>query len=264
MTSLAIGLGLPFIRASVYNFTNTEAATAIARMTVPPTYDQKRAYDVWFTAHKAIGLSKFLARYILATHDVQAAYLNLLSTSFTLVPASTPVFAALSGVTGDGIDDSLSTGIQPNTNGGGILTQNSAHLMVNVGNNLAANTTAAGCGGTFVLSIDPRRTDNLFLGIVTNTTNITATVATSVGQSMVTRTGSTTAEIRRDKTQVGTSSAASTGLPSGIINLLSRGGASAFSAARVRSASVGAGLTSGESDAVYDADAAFFAAVGAT
>lgn len=71
--------------------------------------------------------TKYDAVYVLATSDTVSAKLNLVSTSFSLVPNNSPTFTADQGYTGNGSNAYLETNFNPATAGGN-FTQDSAHL----------------------------------------------------------------------------------------------------------------------------------------
>jgi hypothetical protein len=266
VTNLALGLvlGGPAISRPIYTFVNPEAAAFVARITVPPSNRDKQLYDNVFTGLKAIGLSKFIAFGLPASQDSQAARLNMISTSFGLTVSGAPVFTAYQGYAGDGVDDYLTTGFLPATNGGSTYTLNSAHIMGWARNNVASLGTLIGCGGTFAVQVDPRRSGDTCVGVCNNTTSFSASsITTSVGMTLISRTGATSSDLRRNKASIATDATASSGLPQGVVSLLARGGASQFSTSQVAAWSIGGGLTSGESDALYDVVFAYLTAVGA-
>lgn len=73
---------------------------------------------------------------MLAAHDAQAACLNWVSDTYTLVPVNEPAFAPDQGYTGNGHSSHLETGFNPAL-AGAKFALNDNHMMVGIGTNIA-------------------------------------------------------------------------------------------------------------------------------
>ena len=244
----------------------SESSAVFRAMTTPQANARKYLIDTTIRSLKTAGVwTKLDCLYLLAAADSQAALVNWKNPgTFNLTVAGAPTFSADDGYTGDAVDDSLATGFTPSTAGGNYV-QDSAHLGAWVLNDITSTTAysiAHISGSTPQAILRPRSTATQAVWTVNNATAVTtATVTTSAGHTMINRSASDAQQIYKNGTELGTSSGASTGLPTTAIHLLR--GFSAFSAHQIAAAHIGSSLNSTEADALYDVLNAYLTSVGA-
>jgi hypothetical protein len=83
-------------------------------MTAPPSGAQKAWTNAFFKGLKAKGIYAVLGELYIPAQDQQAAALNLISTSGTLLPVNAPTFTAFRGWSGDGASAYLNTQVNIN------------------------------------------------------------------------------------------------------------------------------------------------------
>lgn len=250
-----------------YSYVNSEAATYVSRMAVEPDNARKLAVDNFFTAIKAIGLSKF-AGMMLIGHTEQASLLDVVrtSTSWTNTGSS---FVTDRYLETDGVDDYIDSGYNP-TGGGGVYAQNSAHFAYwNVLNTVISHGSAWGGanddGGVPNTQLAPRgSTGNFTYRINDATTGTLGSQTINIGLAAVNRkaaSGTDAREIFRDGTKLQGTTTASTALPDAPI-WLGRV-ATVYSNRRWVFSCLGSSLTNAEHTSLYNAVSAYLTAIGA-
>lgn len=104
-----------------------DTAAFITRMSVAPDATHRNALDQFFSATAPIR-PKLDCLYLLASHDAQAARLNLIGSGFALSEVSAPTFTVDRGYQGNGTSSYLNSGFIPAT-AGGKFTQDGATLF---------------------------------------------------------------------------------------------------------------------------------------
>lgn len=243
----------------------SETVAIAARFTTPPTYAREVLMNNLVNSLIVGGVWRKLdALYILAAADSQAAKLNWLSTSFNATEVNAPTFTADRGFAGNGSTSYLNTNLTPST-AGGKATLNSASLGVWINNDPGpANSNEIGANDATGKSViwAYRLADTFALASMNANATNGAVVATALGFTGVSRTASNVLATRRNKTSLATSSDASVNLPTLSLTILALSGSFNFSSRRVAVAWYGAGLTTTESDAFYDALNTYLTAIG--
>ncbi len=142
------GLGIALMSGggTSYSFVNAEASAYVAAMSVQPDDTRKELIDTYVGALKSSGVWPALdILYVLASHDSQAAKLNLKApASFVAVNVGAgPTFVADRGFTSNGSSTALDTQWVPNTNGVN-FTLNDASQWVWCLTNAQSNQRAIG------------------------------------------------------------------------------------------------------------------------
>lgn len=250
--------------SAMHNAFLSESHKVFRAMTTPQANARKYLIDTTIRSLKTTGVwSKLDCLYLLAAADAQAALINWKTPgTFNLTLADAPTFTTDRGYTGDGVNDSLATGFVPS---GGMYAQDSAHIGAWVLNDItSASAYAIGetSGSTPNAYIRPRSTATEAVWTVNNATAVTtAGVTTSAGHTMINRSASDAQQIYKDGAELGTSTGASTGLPTTAIHLLR--GFSVFSAHQIAAAHIGGSLSATEVEDLYVALTVYLTAVGA-
>lgn len=266
---MLIGIGLALNQqqaAAAYTFTNSEAATYVAAMTVKPDNTRKALIDTYIGALKAAGIWTLLdCLYLLAAHTTQAAVINVKTPgTFNGATVNSPTFTADRGYVGNGTSSRVRTNFTPSTQGVN-YTQNSASAWawtrtasdvsgVSVIGNVSAN----------VVKIIPRNGSDVASFTINNATAGTVAGSTDAsGMWGVSRAASGTAKGWRNGVQFGTDfTNNSSGLPA---QEQWMGGAATtgFSTNQMAFAAWGAALDSTQAAAFYSATLAYMQGVGA-
>lgn len=253
-----------------YAFANPEAAAYAARMDLQPDDARKALIDTLFGALKAAGvLTKLSALWLMAAHNAQAARLNLISASYSLVAVSSPSFTVDRGYQGDASASYLRTGLTPSTDP--LYLQNSATLGCWSLTNQASNTFVLGARVAFDSQqsvLAPRTATSAMNGRVNvgvMTEELTP-IADSRGMFSASRTGPTTTHLYRNGGQLSNYSNVSTA-PVGhemyLLGANQNGSLALPSSRQLAAAFVGGGLTSGETLALYNALNNYLTSIGA-
>lgn len=189
--------------------------------------------------------SKLDTLYAPASQYPDAAYLNIISTSYTLSPTSAPWFTSGQGFSGDGSTSYLTTGYIPSTNGVN-YTINSASLGVYVFNSRTGGAAYAEIGGNSsanATDIWPKYTDGKAYIEVNGNGTGTTNGGNASGLWVGSRTGATTNTAYHNGVVFGTYGTASTTLVGCALLLLNTCNVNAFSGDTIAVAFMGAGLT---------------------
>lgn len=184
-----------------------EAVTLFAAMSVQPDSTRKNLINSTITTLKSAGIwNRLNPFWMLAAHDAQAARLNWKNPStFALTAVNSPTFTTDRGYAGNGSTSYLNTGWDPSNNGGGIYTQNDAHIAVWNRTSRAINTSCAlgqvTTGGAINMFL--RYTGGLVFTRVNESTSSGLAVAGSNGLTLGDRTDSTTVTIYKDGVSLG-------------------------------------------------------------
>lgn len=252
--------------ADVTGGVDADVASFLARLTTPPTTERASLYSNLILSLKSAGVwAKLDALWIMAAADSQAARLNLVSSSYTLSPVSSPTFTADRGYTGDGSTSYLDSGYD--TNGAGILLLRNAHAFgVYVNTNTAAADVREIGSRQFAATTLGSTSGMSFRSAATNSDSTVTTFTDSLGLSSVSRNNSANYDTYRNgvfaqnitrTTVVLTAS----NMYIGCFN--NNGVPFQFSTRRVASAFAGATLSAGETLDTYNAIRTYLTAVGA-
>lgn len=242
-----------------------DAKIAFSAMTVQPSGARKRLYSNLIKALKTSGVwSKLDVFYITATHDAQAARLNLKNPgTFTLSLVSAPTFTADHGYAGDGIDDALDTGFTP-------LTQAVQSTLNNTSLGLWSRTSAqalapigAEAGGTAVAFVRPRNTSDAAVWRVNTDTLSSQGNTDGKGFYVGVRTASGADRLYRNGAQFGSDSSTTSTNLSGTSLWLCGSNTGVFSTVEVAAGFWSAGLSASEVAAFYAALSVYMQNVGA-
>lgn len=242
-----------------------EAIALFARMSVQPGTARKNLISSRITAGKAYSFwNKLDALWIHAAHDAQAARLNWLGNVYNCSTVNNPVFTTDRGYLGDGSTSYLDTGFNPTTASSPKFTQNSGTLGIRCNTNNAASGSLAGFyDGTKGTTINPYdgSTFSARLNQASATYSAAGAVTTSVGMTVVSRTGASSLALYRDGVLKASDSMASSALANGNLRLGSIS-ASSFRACELSMSFVASGLTAQEVQDIYNWFDVYRAAVG--
>lgn len=197
-------------------FANVETSSLLAKMLPQPDDDRKAAIDIVYSALKigaASGsniLAKLDALFLFGAHNVQAAPLNWAG-GVDVAASGGIAYEVDGGYVGDGVDGYLSAGVAP----GGLtkFTQNSAFVCIGLnvdGANI--NSVVGQEGGSVVrLLVNPMTGTGAVSGRLNSaaTFTTTATVASRLGRTALSRINSTQISVYKDGTLVETAASTS-------------------------------------------------------
>ena len=218
---------------------------------------EMNAWNTAVVAMKSAGIyAKAIVIYPCSPTSIGASYYNAVSSSFTITSSVPPAFST-DGWTGNGVTQYLRTGIIPNA----ILTIDNVSFVWRT--KTAATRTGVDWGvvdsATSLIYGRSRFTGDITrFAYQTNTSLYDLTNATGAANFIHTANGATSRQIRRNKTSLGTSSAAhapSPTQPTREIYLLARnnvGTPDLFCALTLNFWGVFIALTNAESDALSD------------
>jgi hypothetical protein len=243
----------------------TESEAIFAAFTTPPDDTRKGHINSLVAELKAASAwDDFVFLYVHAAADSQAAKINWKNPgSLTATEVNSPSFTTDRGFTGNGTSSYLSSGYNLSS-GGGVYTQNSAHMgsyaITNVDGTRVDISINGASPGAWVV---PRTSNNITIRANdATTTSRGGTVTTSVGHTMWSRTGASLVRVYRDGSQVGADvTVASTGIANDVVRV--GAGASTFSNRQIAIAHIGAGLSDAKAAAIASAFATYLTAVGA-
>lgn len=254
--------------AASYSFTNSEASTLVAAMSVQPDVTRKGVIDTLVGALKTAGVwSKLDVLYVLAAHDAQAARLNWKApASFALSEVSSPTFTTDRGYAGNGSSSYLSTGWVPSTDAVQ-YTQLAGHVAIWDRTSRAAGGTVeiGSTDGASSIYVLPRFTGNLYFGAV-NQGGESVANSTSSGFFHVNRSNSNAVQFYRNGSSLGTGNQATGARNNKAVYIgayNNNGTPGSFSTDQIAEASLGASLNSTEAADYYNALATYMTAVGA-
>lgn len=260
--ALSEGVGDP------YPYVNIEAKQFVARMTEKPDDTRKGLIDDLFGALKngATSGSNILAKldalYIFAAPAEQIALLNWAAATLPMTAAGGIALTADAGYVGDGVDDYLTPSIAPSQ-----LTkyvQNSAFvaLGLNVDGNNTGTVVGLSGAGIQRLALNPRGATGVVSGRLnsSSTFNTTATVASRVGRTYLSRTDNSQVGVYRDGSLVETVSTASADPSSQTDSIVLPRNNTAYLDDGVNMLALGSGF---DADEVADFDAAIAAFINA-
>jgi hypothetical protein len=253
---------------SSYVFVNAEAAALVARFTTPATEARKPLIDNLVGALKTAGVwAKSDALYIKAAETAQAGRQNWIQNLYNLSALNSPTFTADRGYKGDGSTSYLSTNFTPSTAVAPQFTQNNGHVSFWGLTSRAATDgyiMGAQAASARVAGIWPRGVgDTTF--IRANDIAAVVTNANSNGFFIASRTGATARAGYRNGTLLSSGIESTTTVPTLPLYVLAynNGTPQILLADQGAVASIGAGLTSTEVLAFYNAVLTYLQAVGA-
>jgi hypothetical protein len=258
-----LGLGLSVTLRRGGSSLDASTSALVARMSSAPNATRQGQINTLITSIKTAGVwDKLDGLYLLAAADAQSARLNWKGATFTLAETGTVTFTTDRGYNGDGTTGHLLTSFTPSVSGG-LFTLNSAHLgayiLDNIDNAVACMGQVSGSASS--ANIFPRNANRIQGSINDATTAPLISVSTSIGHTVVNRSGATARQYYRDGSLVGSDATAATALPTAQIALLRS--FSAFDTRKIAAAHLGASLTAGETAALTSALQSYLQSVGA-
>lgn len=199
--------------AGTYSFSaySTEASAAFTAMSVQPSSAQKAIYGAVIAGLKGFSLwSKLDTLYGLASHDAQAARLNLKSPgTFDLTAVNSPTFTAKSGYAGNGTNAYLDSNFDPTTASSPNLTQNSVSIFAwSLKSGQDAGGILGDVSGATRYYIYPRYTDDTTYALVSGV-DMTPTTTDGSGFWHAVRTAANATELYKNGASVATGASAS-------------------------------------------------------
>jgi methionine-rich copper-binding protein CopC len=257
------------------SFTSTTGSDAdadayIAEATTPPDGTRQSVITALVVALKAGGVwTKLDVLYLFAAHEEDLAKINLKDpAAYPADPVNTPTHTVDRGYAGNGTSSFINTHYIPSS-AGLTMTQDSGHISVWSRTNDQQDRQDMGViagGNAIVLQTRIAANSKSFVAINDMSYSDMGTPGTSAGHFIANRAASGTKELFRDGVSQATASVSSTGLPNDRIYICASrdsGTPGNYTTRQYAAASIGAGFTSGEADAFYDALAAYMTAVGA-
>ena len=262
-----------FGAGSGYSYTNAEAATLVAAMSSAPDDTRKGQIDTCIGAIKTAGVwSKLDCLWIRAAHDSQAALLDWKRLSDSTA-VNSPTFTTDRGFTGDGSTSYINTNFTPSTDGANYIRDSaSMGAYLNAGTDTAVSgpNSIGALTVSYQARIEPWRSatpgSTVRARVNDGTATTVGTVATRFGLTAVNRSGASAVQIYRNGASIGTSTAASSNVPSIDVYALGFNNGGALGGAndnRIAAAFVGGSLTSTEHADLFTAIEAYLDAVGA-
>lgn len=251
---------------------DADAETYFAAAATPPDTTRKGHINTLVLALKSSSVwTKLDFLYLFAAHEEQLSLVNLKAPgTFNALKVNTPVHVVDDGWTCSGASSSLNTQFTPST-ASGQWALNSAHMGVWSRTNGSTTTVSMGArtatGDNETLLI-PRTTTNLIVRMNQDVqSGNAASDGSSLGHTMVVRSASNVVRAYRNGVDTAGHTAASTALATVAIHVgayNSGGTPESFNTTyQYAAAHGGAALDATESDALYDALAAYMTAVGA-
>jgi len=246
---------------------NAAASSLFARMTAPPDSARKALISGLIVSLINAGIwPKLECFWVIAAHDAQAAQLNWISTSYTLVPTLSPTFTTDRGYAGDGSTSYLATGWTASA--ATLFTQDSAAMGIwlNAGTD-TASATAVAMGNTNSIIIPRSGVDNIRgrINQAASTDGTGGAAPTRLGFTAISRTASNLVTAYRNTSAAGTWADASTARATDTLLLCGRNSAGVPSTTvnnRAAASFVSSGLTGAEITSLYNALNAYLVAVG--
>ena len=241
------------------------ATTAyVAAMTVKPTATRKTLLDQLVRGLKNDGIwSKLDALYVMASHDAQAARINVLNPAEVLAAVSSPTFTTDKGYNGDGSSSYLTDAVDLSARAK--FQQNDASMFVWVNAGATSNNALVGTfGGAPGAYIVPARASTAVMRSRLNdatSSDSGATITTPVGLSTISRAASGTYTQYRGNSALATISVASTAEPAEPFCVGRSGGA--YNPSRVAVTGFGAALTATEVTLLHTRLNDYLGAIGA-
>ncbi len=199
--------------------------------------------------------------YVLAAADAQAALINWVSPGTrNLTATNSPTFEADRGYTGDGATNFLTPGVALTSFSK--FTLNSAHVGVWGRTNVAEDRTITGPNGLTAVRIAPRTSAGSLDGQINDVVTLSAAaIGTSVGHSLVNRSGASARQLYKDGVSVASDTQAASAVPGNALRILA--GNSTFSTVQCSMQHVGESLSALEAAAASAAALAYMQGVGA-
>lgn len=247
-----------------YSFTNAEASTLVAAMSVAPNNARKLVIDTFVGALKTAAVwTKIDVMWVLAAHDEQAGRLNWKTpASFTLTAVNSPTFLTDRGFNGNGTTSYLDTTWDRGTNGVQ-CTQDNAHLAIYQHTSGGGTEIFGDVNASYRLAI---RAGN---GILSTARMVSATSVTSPAGGttplfgLARRNDAVNASYVRDGVEVVAPTAAASTTASATSDMAFLRAGNTFTTLRIAGGSLGAYLDNTESLALYNAWHDYMVAVGA-
>lgn len=243
-----------------------DAATTayISAMTVAPSPARRLLIDRLVRGLKADGLwTKLDALWLAASHDEQAARVNLVNPSQLLTAYNSPTFTVDKGLQGDGSSSYLGDGVNLSTRTQ--YQQDSASLFVWVNAGATSNSALVGSMGTSpgAYIVPSRAASSVMRSRLNDATSSDsgATITSPIGLSAICRGASGAYAQYRGNGLLNSPSVTSTGEPAEQFCIGRAGGA--YSANRVAAAGIGGALTATEVTLLHTRLNDYLSAIGA-
>jgi len=206
---------------------------------------------------------KLTGLYVMAAHDSQAARLDWMhptTAAYTLTVGGTPTFTTDRGYTGDGSAAYLDNAVAMNALPG--YTLDSAHIGAWILTNVAENLGDLGSTTASQIRLRTRSSTDTLTGRINSTNQTTVTgITTSIGHSVLNRSGASAVETYKNGVNVGSSTEASTAVPTGVFSPLREN--ATFSTKRIAIAHSGVSMTAAQHSAFYTIFLTYLQSVGA-
>jgi len=268
MTSVAYGIAMPVSRGvlSPPGFC-AQSLAFFARLATQPTLARKTLYNSMIASLVSAGVwGKLDALYMFAAADQATALTNLVSPNFGATAVNSPAFTADHGISGNGTSAYINTNFNP-VSAGGQYALNSAHLSCwDLTAQNSGQTVAGAYDGANIsyLTVHDGGTADFAANSATSSIYSPATSGTP-GFVLGSRTDLNTIAIYKNNSMLGSNSAKpSSAIPNLPIYIGGRNNSGAFGNGitdQIASFSAGAGLTSADALALYNAQHAYMQAV---
>lgn len=229
---------------------STQSQAFFNRLATAPTTARKSAYDTMITGLVNAGVwSKLDGLYLLAAADAATARTNLVSSSYGLTSVGTPTFAADAGYTGNNTTSQyLETGFDP-TAGSPLFTQNSASVFAWKNNNVTGDRGFFLGMSNDSSYVDPDLADGRFYYYVNSAGGNTASLASTTGLYLGTRSSSTQTNSYLKGAPINSNSVANSVAPAAgkTMRFLSDGGPGNVSDSQVSAGGFGSSFTDADS-----------------
>lgn len=246
---------------------SAEASAYFAAMGVQPDDTRKGLIDNLIVSLKNAGVWAQLSWLALhASHSQQSGRINLKNPAQIATAVNSPTFTVDRGFTGDGATSYLNSGWNPATHGGGVYTQNDAHVGVWVGTVSGGNKIDVGVRDVTSIRVNVFGSTGNMCGNSTTISNYASSGNAAQWVGWTRNDGTVMYPFRNGARQASTASTTSAlvgnnfGICSGIstANVMSQP-----SNHRVQATHWGANLTEAQITALYTALNTYMTAIGA-
>lgn len=199
--------------AALHSFSYDPAASAIfSAFSTPPSTDRKKIINDLVVALKTSGIWNNLdLMYLIAAADSQAASINWINPgTFTFSLVNTPTFVADQGYAGNETNQALDTGWTPSTQAVNYTLNNASVWTYSRTSTLSTRTDIGSTNSYFAT----RWTGDVFIGRINDATNDSKSNTNGSGMFGIQRTSPTAKVFWRNGVTLGTSTRASTSVPS--------------------------------------------------
>lgn len=264
-----LGVGVGHVSAGGGFTPSCSQSTAFLARTSGLDNTHQTAYDGLICGLVGDGVwAKFDALWITGAPDSTTATLNLVSSSFTLTPVSSPTFSANNGFTGSAAPAYLGTNFTPSTDGV-TYQQDSAHFSFDDCTSRGTETSiqfgGQDGGANHATLLESQLGGNAQLAInMPSGSGISAANANAQGLWVGTRTSSTAIALYKNATSFLTGSIGSTTPPPVALSILAFGAGQFGTGDQVFEASVGGAVTGTDVTDLNSRLATFKTAVGSS